>query len=89
MAYLVKRDGRQETYDGQKVYASAYGACLASRLSRREAELVASNVTSALDVWIELRPMVTAEEIFHRVAEELTWCHSDVGYLYRYHRNVA
>ena len=42
--YIVKRHGRKEKYDGEKVYASVYAAALNAHYKERRAEQLAARV---------------------------------------------
>lgn len=89
MKQIVKRQGHYETYDGRKLYASVYAACLSVRVPAMEAEIVAAEVTEYVQGKIESRSEIPSSLILNTTAAYLDGINPDAAYMYRTHRNLC
>ena len=89
MKHIVKRAGHREAFDGKKVYASVYAACLAVRCQTTDAELIASEVMKDIEKWVLDKHQVSSHEIAHATAKALRLYNSDAAYLYQHHRDIS
>ncbi|MEK6983864.1 MAG: ATP cone domain-containing protein [Nanoarchaeota archaeon] len=87
--HIVKRKGHTETYDERKVYGSCYFACRNAHLSEEEAEDIANNVSMAVTKWIAKHKVVSSDDIFKKLIEELRKCNEDAAFLYETHRDIS
>lgn len=88
MKHIVKRAGHTEEYDGRKLYASIYSACLSVKSPEGEAELVAAKVQEEVEKWLEKKHEVTGHDIRRHASQHLSAYNPDAGYMYRTHREL-
>ena len=86
---IVKRRGHTEIYDERKVYGSCYFACRNAHLSEKEAEEICKKVCSAITKWIAKQKVVSSNDIFKRLIEELKKHNEDAAFLYETHRDIS
>lgn len=86
---IVKRKGHSEMYDERKVYGSCFFACRNAHLSEQEAEAICEKVSAKVTKWIKERKVVSSNEIFRFLAEELKKHHEDAAFLYETHRDIS
>ncbi|MDX1766152.1 MAG: hypothetical protein R3313_04340 [Candidatus Saccharimonadales bacterium] len=86
--HVVKRAGHRELYDGRKLYASIFAACLSVRTPVGEAELVAAQVQQLVEDWLERKHEVTGHDIRLHAAKHLKAFNPDAAYMYRSHRDL-
>ena len=86
MKHIVKRAGHSEEYDGRKLYASIYAACLSVRTLPGEAELVAERVQKETERWLEMKHEVTGHDIRLQASKHLHVYNPDAAYMYKNHR---
>jgi len=88
MKHIVKRAGHTEKFDQRKLYASVYAACLAVRVSVREAELIADQVTSDVINDMSSKYEVTSKDIFTRCYKFLAMYNEDASYIYKHSHSL-
>lgn len=86
---IVKRKGHTEVYDEKKVYGSCYFACRNAHLSEQEAEVICSKVTKAVTQWVNKKRVVSSNDIFRILIEELKKHNEDAAFLYETHRDIS
>lgn len=86
---IVKRQGHSEVYDEMKAYGSCFFACKNAHLSDNEAEAISENVVTKLSKWIKERKVVSSNEIFRFMMNELKKHNEDVSFLYETHRDIS
>ncbi|MBI2647657.1 hypothetical protein HYW99_04210 [Candidatus Woesearchaeota archaeon] len=86
---IVKRKGHIEVYDERKVYGSCYFACRNAHLSELEAEKVCQKVCNEANKFVNKKKVVTSNEIFKFLIEELRKHNEDAAFLYETHRDVS
>ena len=89
MNHIVKRRQHNEPYDGRKLYASIYAACLVLRTSTGSAELVASAVVKDVEHWLSHKHEVTSNDLRTQAGKHLKAYHPDAAYMYLNHRTVS
>ena len=87
--HIVKRRGHKEPYDGKKVYASVYAACLNTHMRKEEAEKVAEKVLSEINSWLTGKNEIASDEIFKKITETLKKHSSDTAFMYETHRDIS
>ena len=87
--HIVKRRGHKEPYDGKKVYASVYAACLNTHMNKEEAENVAEKVLGEIDSWLADKREVASDEIFKKITETLKKHSTDTAFMYETHRDIS
>ena len=86
---IVKRKGHAELYDDRKVYGSCYFACRNAHLSEREAEAICNRVCAAISKWINKEKVVSSNDIFKALIQELKKHNEDAAFLYETHRDIS
>ena len=86
--HIVKRAGHNEPYDGRKLYASIFAACLAVKEPIATAELVAQEVQSQTEKWLEQKHEVTSNDIRREAAKHLQVINPNAAYQYLHHRVI-
>ena len=86
---IVKRKGHTEIYDERKVYGSCYFACRSAHLSEQEAEQICTKVAAAATKWVKAKKVISANEIFRFLTEELKKHNEDASFLYETHRDIS
>ena len=87
--HIVKRHGHKEKFDERKIYASVYEASHVARLSTKQAEKIASNVSDYLKKWVEKKDSVNAKEIHRETVRELKKHHVEVAFMYETHKDIC
>ena len=86
---IVKRRGHTEVYDERKVYGSCYFACRNAHLSEEEAEEICKKVCAAVAKWIKTKKVVSSNDIFKVLTQELKKHNEDAAFLYETHRDIS
>ncbi|HLC49958.1 MAG TPA: ATP cone domain-containing protein [Candidatus Nanoarchaeia archaeon] len=89
IVHLVKRRGHVEHYDERKVYGSCYFACRNAHLSEQEAEHIAEKVSAVITKWVNRKKVISSNEIFHALIEEMKKHNEDAAFLYETHRDIS
>ncbi|MBI2654376.1 hypothetical protein HYX02_06230 [Candidatus Woesearchaeota archaeon] len=87
--HIVKRKGHTEIYDDRKVYGSCYFACRSAHLSEQESEKICNKVSSSITKWIKTKKVVSSNDIFRKLIEELQKHNEDAAFLYETHRDIS
>lgn len=87
---IVKRSGKRQTeqFDPKKLSASIHAACLSVRSPDGEAQRTASDVTTAVIVWLETRPEVTSNDLRRIAGHHLKKFHPEAAYIYEQHKHI-
>jgi|SRR3989344_1652393 len=86
---IVKRAGHTEVYDERKVYGSCFFACRNAHLSKEESEEICGKVSSEISKWIKKQKMVSSNDIFRKLIDELKRHNEDAAFLYETHRDIS
>lgn len=86
---IVKRKGHTKIYDERKVYGSCYFACRSAHLSERDAEEICKKATSSITKWIKSKKIVSSNDIFRMLINELKKHNEDASFLYETHRDIS
>lgn len=86
MKLIVKRAGHVEQYDERKLYASIFAVCIAVKEPLGTAELIAAEVQSQVEKWLEKKHEVTSNDIRRQASAALRSINSDAAYQYMHHR---
>ena len=86
---IVKRKGHTEIYDERKVYGSCYFACRNAHLSEKESEEISSKVSKEVTKWMGRQKVVSSQDIFKLLMQELKKHNEDAAFLYETHRDVS
>jgi transcriptional regulator NrdR family protein len=89
VSHIVKRFGHNEPYDGRKLYASIFAAALSVREPVATAELVAQEVQSQVEKWLQKKHEVTSNDIRREAAKHLQVINPDAAYQYLHHRVIS
>jgi len=86
---IVKRRGHTEVYDERKIYGSCFFACRNAHLSEKEAEEICKKVSAAVTKWIKIKKVVSSNDIFKALTQELKRHNEDAAFLYETHRDIS
>lgn len=86
---IVKRKGHTELYDERKIYGSCYFACRNAHLSEEDAEQISNKVSAAITKWVNKQKIVSSNDIFRLLINELKKHNEDVAFLYETHRDIS
>ena len=86
---LIKRQGHSQLYDERKVYGSCYFACRNAHLEKEEAESIADKVTNAITRRVLESSLLSSDDIFRMIVEELKNYNEDASFLYETHRDLC
>ncbi len=86
---IVKRKGHTELYDERKVYGSCYFACRNAHLSEKESEDICNKVCIAVTRWIIKQRIVSSNDIFNIIIQELKRHNDDAAFLYETHKDIS
>ena len=86
---IVKRKGHTELYDERKVYGSCYFSCRNAHLSEQESEGICKKVSAEITKWAKKQKVVSSNEIFKKLIEELKKHNEDASFLYETHRDIS
>lgn len=86
---IVKRKGHTELYDERKVYGSCYFACRNAHLSEKESEEICRKVSKETTKWMNRQKIVSSQDIFRILIQELKKHNGDAAFLYETHRDVS
>lgn len=89
MSHIIKRRSRIEVFDEQKVYASSYAACLSAHIPKERAEAICEAVVDDIKQWIQDKPEVTSNQLFHEITRSLEKINGDAAFMYKTHRDVS
>ncbi|MBU0527858.1 MAG: ATP cone domain-containing protein [Candidatus Micrarchaeota archaeon] len=89
MAIVVKRRGKNETYDDRKIYGSIYAACKDCDLGEKESEKIAEKTCSEVKKFLQGKKEVNSTEIFGFVLQKLAKEHEAVAFMYQTHRDIV
>ena len=86
---IVKRKGHAELYDERKVYGSCFFACRSAHLSEKEAEEICNKVCKAITKWVNRKKIVSSNDVFKMLTQELKKHNEDAAFLYETHRDIS
>ena len=86
---IVKRKGHTELYDERKVYGSCFFACRNAHLSEKEAEEICNKVCKAITKRVNKKKIVSSNDIFKMLIQELKKHNEDAAFLYETHRDIS
>ena len=86
---IVKKEGHSELYDERKVYGSCYFACRNSHLSEQESEEICNKVCMAINELANSKKIMSSDDIFMALIEELKKYNEDAAFLYETHRDLS
>lgn len=86
---IVKRKGHAEIYDEGKVYGSCFFACRNAHLSKQESEQICRKVSAAITKWVRAKKVVSSNDIFRMLIQELKEHNEDASFLYETHRDIS
>lgn len=86
---IVKRKGHTELYDERKVYGSCFFACRNAHLSMQEAKKICKKVSAAVTKQVKAKKIVSSNDIFKILVQELKKHNEDAAFLYETHRDIS
>jgi transcriptional regulator NrdR family protein len=86
---IIKRNGKAEYFDVEKLELTIIRASLNSHLSDDEGKRIAGEVVGKIKEWIKGKDEVASEHLFHKVWEYLKESHRDVAFMYGTHRDIS
>ena len=93
MVIIVKRREHNEKFDGRKIFASCYAACLSSHLEKKYSEEVSAKVckivTKEIIKIVKGKKEVSSSKIFNMVGKHLKKYDKDAAFMYKTHRDIS
>jgi len=86
---VVKRKGHSIEFDGKKIYASCYAACLSTQIEHIEAEKICEKVTNEIKTWARKKKVVDSSDIFRKVISTMKKHNKDAAFMYETHRDIS
>jgi transcriptional regulator NrdR family protein len=88
MVSVVKRRGKTEKFDDQKLFNSVFSACRECELDERESKIIANSTVESLRTHFKNVEEINSTEIFGAVIEILAKEHEAVAFMYQTHRDM-
>lgn len=88
MVSVVKRRGKVEPFDEDKLFNSVMSACKECELNEREGKLISSSAVEAVKEHFDRVDQINSTEIFGAVIETLAKEHEAVAFMYQTHRDM-
>lgn len=88
MVTVVKRRGKIEPFDKEKIYNSIYSTCQHCDLSEDESAKIAEKVSSDVEIFFKDRDQINSTEIFGFIIQKLAKEHEAVAFMYQTHREI-
>lgn len=88
MVSVVKRRGKSEEFNGEKLFSSVFSACMECELGEREAKIIANMTLDAVRKRFSSVNEINSTEIFGAVIEILAKEHEAVAFMYQTHRDM-
>ena len=86
---VIKRNGKAEYFDMEKLELTIIRAALNSHLSDQEGRKIVSEVRPKIESWLKGKEEIVSEHLFHKVWEFLKESHRDVAFMYGTHRDIS
>ncbi len=88
MVLVVKRRGKSEDFDDEKLFNSVFSACKECELDERESKIVSNLTLEAVKKHFNNNGEINSTEIFGAVIEYLAKEHEAVAFMYQTHRDM-
>lgn len=85
---IVKKAGHNEQYDKEKVFYSAYAACLNASIDDKEAQQLGKHVAMEINKWIKGKKEINSTKIFNQVTKILAKKNKNAAFMYATHRDI-
>lgn len=85
---IIKTKGQSEEYDSEKVFYTAYAACLNASIEDEKAQQIAKTVVSEIDTWVGKQKDVSTQDIFKGVTKALESHDKNAAFMYATHRDI-
>lgn len=89
MAVIVKRRGKKEKFNEDKIYKSVYSACIDCDLNEEDSEKIARTMVEEVKNFLKERESVNSTEIFGFIIQKLAREHEAVAFMFETHREMA
>lgn len=86
---IVKTTGEDQKFDEKKLYASIYYSLMACRNQKKEAELIATEVTRLTRRWIANKSHVSSRDLRAEATRHLRDYNHLAAYIYTHHRTLS
>ena len=73
----------------EKCTARAFFSCRNAHLSEQESEQICSKVSAQVTKWIKKKKLVSSDDIFRAIINELKKHNEDASFLYETHRDIS
>jgi transcriptional regulator NrdR family protein len=88
MVLVVKRRGRSEDFNSEKLFNSVFSACKECELDERESKIISNMTLEAVKKHFNNTNEINSTEIFGAVIEYLAKEHEAVAFMYQTHRDM-
>ena len=89
MTKVIKKNGRIEDFDPEKLELTCIRAALNSRLSDERGINIGKEVLNKIKEWIKDKEEVASNSIFDKTIEILNDLSKDVAFMYKTHRDIS
>ncbi len=86
---VIKRDGREQSFNKKKVYQSVYESCLNAHHNKNNAANMSKKVVNDLIKELKGVKIIKTNEIFKFVSTLLEKYDKDAAFLYETHRDLS
>ena len=88
--HIVKRKGHKEKFDERKIYGSCYEAAYSCcNYNKKNTEKICEEVTKSAKKWIKTKSIVSSNQIFKFVTQELKKHSKEASFMYEKHRDLS
>ena len=86
---VVKRSGEDQKFDERKLYASVYASMIACKVTHKEAELIATEITRIIKRQVTNKSHISSHVLRVETAKHLREYHHLAAYVYMHHRVLS
>ena len=86
---VIKKDGREESFDRKKAYQSVYESCLNAHHDKKTSSNISKKVTKDLIKHLKGKMFVKSKDIFKYISTLLEKYDEDSAFLYETHMYVS
>jgi transcriptional regulator NrdR family protein len=88
MVSVVKRRGKSEEFNDEKLFNSVFSACMECELGERESKIISNMTLEVVRKRFSSVKEINSTEIFGAVIEILAKEHEAVAFMYQTHRDM-
>lgn len=86
---VIKKDGREESFNRKKAYQSVYGSCLNAHHDKKISSNISEKVIRDLVRHLKGKKIVNSHDIFKYISTLLEKYDEDSAFLYHTHKDIS